>query len=136
MKRVLSRATRRAYAAEATKAEQQKQIAFKVTLDGIRFEVRARTNTKMSEAFAKHPDLINCAPIISPVLGHDAHVITPSRDKDVVLKELSDQDWDKVEELCLDPTKGVSMLASQIVIDESFEGKCFAIGGMNRIMRT
>ena len=103
----------------------------------------------MSTVLAKHRVLVSATPIISPVLGHDAHVIVPN-DVATRLGELTDAERDKIEELCSNPIFSAddddknggggggspSRLASQVTVHESFEGKTFAMKGLNRIMRT
>ena len=108
-------------------------------------------NEKLSTVLAKHRVLVSATPIISPVLGHDAHVIVPN-DVATRLGELTDAERDKIEELCVNPIfssadddddkngggggGSPSRLASQVTVHESFEGKTFAMKGLNRIMRT
>ena len=122
---------------------------FKVILDGTRHSVSASVNEQLSKVLAKHRDVMHAVPIISPMLGHDAHVIVPN-DVATRLGELTDAERDKIEELCVNPIFSAddddknggggggspSRLASQVTVHESFEGKTFAMKGLNRIMRT
>ena len=102
-------------------------------LDGERHDVSANENEQLSKVLAKNKRLVHAVPIISPVLGHDAHVIVPAE----LQEELTDAEVDKIEELCMNPiANGASRLASQVMVRESFAGKTFAVKGMNRIMRT
>ncbi len=120
-------------------------VRFKVALDGQRYDVSSPVNEKLSTVLAKHRVLVSATPIISPVLGHDAHVIVPN-DVATRLGELTDAERDKIEELCVNPIfadddkngggGSPSRLASQVTVHESFEGKTFAMKGLNRIMRT
>ena len=124
-------------------------VRFKVALDGQRYDVSSPVNEKLSTVLAKHRVLVSATPIISPVLGHDAHVIVPN-DVATRLGELTDAERDKIEELCVNPIFSAdddgknggggggspSRLASQVPVHESFEGKTFAMKGLNRIMRT
>ena len=124
-------------------------VRFKVALDGQRYDVSSPVNEKLSTVLAKHRVLVSATPIISPVLGHDAHVIVPN-DVATRLGELTDAERDKIEELCVNPIFSAdddgknggggggspSRLASQVTVHESFEGKTFAMKGLNRIMRT
>ena len=124
-------------------------VRFKVALDGQRYDVSSPVNEKLSTVLAKHRVLVSATPIISPVLGHDAHVIVPN-DVATRLGELTDAERDKIEELCSNPIFSAddddknggggggspSRLASQVTVHESFEGKTFAMKGLNRIMRT
>ena len=119
-----------------------KVVRFKVALDGQRYDVSSPVNEKLSTVLAKHRVLVSATPIISPVLGHDAHVIVPN-DVATRLGELTDAERDKIEELCVNPIfvdknggGSSSRLASQVTVHESFEGKTFAMKGLNRIMRT
>ena len=52
-------------------------VDFKVILDGTRHAVSASVNEQLSKVLAKHRDVMHAVPIISPMLGHDAHVIVP-----------------------------------------------------------
>ena len=123
-------------------------VRFKVALDGQRYDVSSPVNEKLSTVLAKHRVLVSATPIISPVLGHDAHVIVPN-DVATRLGELTDAERDKIEELCVNPifprtttikteeeAGSPSRLASQVTVHESFEGKTFAMKGLNKIMRT
>ena len=124
-------------------------VDFKVILDGTRHAVSASVNEQLSKVLAKHRDVMHAVPIISPMLGHDAHVIVPN-DVATRLGELTDAERDKIEELCVNPIFSAddddknggggggspSRLASQVTVHESFEGKTFAMKGLNRIMRT
>ena len=120
-------------------------VRFKVALDGQRYDVSSPVNEKLSTVLAKHRVLVSATPIISPVLGHDAHVIVPN-DVATRLGELTDAEREKIEELCVNPIfadddkngggGSPSRLASQVTVHESFEGKTFAMKGLNRIMRT
>ena len=120
----------------------ENNVRFKVALDGQRYDVSSPVNEKLSTVLAKHIVLVSATPIISPVLGHDAHVIVPN-DVATRLGELTDAERDKIEELCVNPIfvdknggGSPSRLASQVTVHESFEGKTFAMKGLNRIMRT
>ena len=77
-------------------------VRFKVALDGQRYDVSSPVNEKLSTVLAKHRVLVSATPIISPVLGHDAHVIVPN-DVATRLGELTDAERDKIEELCVNP---------------------------------
>jgi len=111
-------------------------VDFKVILDGTRHSVSATVNEQLSKVLAKHRDVMHAVPIISPMLGHDAHVIVPEEVRKE-LEELTGEELDKIEELCSEPLDGGrSRLASQLRVSESFAGMTFAVKGMNRIMRT
>lgn len=111
-------------------------VDFKVILDGTRHAVSASVNEQLSKVLAKHRDVMHAVPIISPMLGHDAHVIVPEEVRKE-LEELTGEEMDKIEELCSEPLDGGrSRLASQLRVSESFAGMTFAVKGMNRIMRT
>jgi hypothetical protein len=139
LKRASSSAARAFFASSSSSFSSSSSgnlINFKVMLDGERHDVSANENEQLSKVLAKNKHLVHAVPIISPVLGHDAHVIVPAELQEE-LGELTDAEVDKIEELCMNPiANGASRLASQVMVRESFAGKTFAVKGINRIMRT